>query len=800
MMDREFLTSLCPIFSLKEVKILWEGTVYKVGQTNILQPRTLVIASPGIFLIRKRSFAFQSKIVNAISFFDLASLYVTEQFASFSTKQYQIRIKLQSIRDVASLVFFIRQYQFPTDILPMNFTFADDEFANNFSLSQLPYQPTSLFIDRTLACMMHFNIVATDTQLSSLSKPKFRIFTIHNEMLMSPLFQAWILSLSFEQDVEVLKFENIQLSLLLEQCSFLFCYNRFIKTVEFRNVDFENSHLIISKLFSETHNFKPIKWVFEDCDLTKPCFNKFIDGISGIGTDISELHFTRCKFNEDTYSTMLQSIFFNECFHSLNGLALDYIEIVDSEGNQISNPSAHSFSSNTTKENSSNISSHSSPNDSSQSKSDENNKLGENESIDNTPNVFLMSVSEILCCSWAMQKKCLHYLSLKGCKSMAIDMSPLLSQILNFDFGINEIDFNENSFLQPLSITENILVHNISFLGLRRCKFSRNFLFSLIQLLKQKKLIIHGLDISNMIVDNDVFRDILNETKNISFPELETLFFNHNQMNANQTLAFTTFLQNQQNLKNLSINNSFDIHDSPKGLLAFTDFVVNQNLTMLSIHGNQTMNYSYGILLFNMLQKMNDIQILDVTNQCIGQEGLEYIIPYINDELIMELHFDGSNVKSFDFLCKFCSTIISSKMKFSSFPEKDFKNCLNLISNVEELNTLLKTVNDLRNAFASKFGTAEQTYVLKSKVIMHTKLQRLTKELQERKLMREKNNSTTKIESESKLFEVNIFDETIEPLYKECIGNDQPVKSIVNLMSTINETLSFDHLFSLIQK
>ena len=123
--DRDFLCSLSPLFRLDDVKIYWCDQVKKVGQTNSLSPRILIIASPGIFLIRKKSFAFQSRIITSISFFDLVSLYVAGDCASFSSRTNQIRVKHQNMTDVAFLAFFIRQMQFPTDILPLNVTLAN---------------------------------------------------------------------------------------------------------------------------------------------------------------------------------------------------------------------------------------------------------------------------------------------------------------------------------------------------------------------------------------------------------------------------------------------------------------------------------------------------------------------------------------------------------------------------------------------------------------------------------------------------------------------------------------------------
>ena len=742
-MNRELLSSLSPIFNLKDVKIIWAGDVFKVGHANTLRPRFLVISSSGIFLFRNGSFSFQSKLVNSISFFDLVSIYTTDQYASFSSTQTQIRVKLSDMKELSSLVFFIRQTQFPTDVLPINFSFANKQIANTLTLKESPYQPSNVFIDRTLSCMMHFNIHTDNETLEKIQKPLMRSFKITNEMLKLPIFPAILLSFSYEQDVEILKLEKIKLVDLLSQSSVLFSYNRFIKIIEFINVDFQDSHSSLAQLFSNAHNFKPTKWIFSECDLTEIHFKKFMDEVSNIGRDITDLHFSKCKFSDQTFSALFQTIYFNECFHSLNSLSFDFIEA----------------------------------------------------------NHILSHLSETLCCSWLLEKKCLHSISVQ--QANEVDMSPLLSQILNFELGVTSINFSNNVFKSPLFINNDKKSYELSFIGFKNCKLSNDFINSFISNITKRKIKFRTIDLSciSSNMENSDFTNFLNFLSQLSMPALQSFSFNKNKMNSSQASIFVNFLKQQENLKALSINCSFDIHDSPKGLLSFIEFFNSRSFDYFSIKGNKfaSLEFSYGRMLLNLLQNLKNAHYLNISHQCIGQEGLEILVPYLNSTHLHEIHFDGSNVKSFDFLCKFCTTILSSSVKFASFPEIDFQNLLKATSkfNYDDYET---SVNDLRDAFLSKYGDLKHNILLENL----TSLSQTNKTKEEKENTIQSNTKSHILNEETIKYvpnslinsSMNYMQQDIKEIYKECIENEHLSQNMQSLLSKIDQITSFDYLFS----
>ena len=85
MEDFNEFASLSPLFRLKSSKFYLSRTVSKIGSSGRITPRHLIITNYGIFLIKKKSFNFQSKIVKSISYYDLNQICITEKYGFFKS-------------------------------------------------------------------------------------------------------------------------------------------------------------------------------------------------------------------------------------------------------------------------------------------------------------------------------------------------------------------------------------------------------------------------------------------------------------------------------------------------------------------------------------------------------------------------------------------------------------------------------------------------------------------------------------------------------------------------------------------
>lgn len=637
--EKELLETLDPFFKLPQVKIYWYDVVFKVGISNSLQPRRFLVSTTGIYLIRKKNFPSKFKIIMSISYCDLVSIYVAGNCASFSSSQYQIRFKHEEVYHIASLVYFIRQAQFPTDVLPCNFAFSDNK-ANEKPI-QSPYQYDSLFVDRLLSCAFHYSLLVTKTMLCSIQLPTLKSFSISGSMFDSPLFPAILLSLTYEQDITNLHLIDLTVSPLLQQLAPLIRYNRFIQTITFEHTDFTDSASILDQLFSKTHGFRASNWIFERIEFNKS-FGSFFDAISKIGKPIKSIEFKKCTYSIDVFRGVLQSVFFNDCFHSLEEFSVD--------------------------------------------------------SFKDSPELLSFMVLEIPTCSWAMQFKRLHKISVTEC---GIDGSDFLQKIMNFDVGLYHINLSGNFFKTPIKLDQNLVIQELQVLELSNCTFSTSFIESFVKLLKIVKIV--ELDLSHIQTDGDCnLTMILERLSTLTLPYLEAIAFNDNRMNSAMTCLFTAFIEKQVNLSSISLNSSIDIRESPSGLNNFIQCIQEKKLNNLSLRSDESFDFSYGQLLIPLIKGLNGIKSLDITNQKIQMQGLEELKRLINDGL-MELHFNGSNVSSFEDLVSFCEYVLKSKIRLATFPTNDFTRLIRQLSmkNLKSDNEIL--VDNLKEQFSKNY-------------------------------------------------------------------------------------------------
>jgi hypothetical protein len=350
--DCDFLGSLNPLFKLSESMIYWCDQVEKLGHQNQLHPRLFVIASFGVFLVRRKSFNFQSHIVCGISFHDLISLSVTADYAVFRSAVSKIRIKHEKRMDIANIAYVIRVAQFSPEKHRLEVNGLDPVKALRFV-----YKPSSLFFDRALSCAVHFNACTYLGALGQIPVPRGQVIEIGKDDLASPVLPTILLSLAYDRTLTQLKLIDLSLSTFLTQAGPLFQWNSTIKTIWCDRTDFTDAATPFAALLNDPHSFRPSDWVFKKCDIAKTVFVQFFETIPRMGGPIRRLEFKHCTISEQVFRSVFEAIFFNECFHSLQ---------IFSAGGQA---------------------------------------LGQ----------LTECVCHLTCCRWAMESKCLRRIALKDC-------------------------------------------------------------------------------------------------------------------------------------------------------------------------------------------------------------------------------------------------------------------------------------------------------------------------------------------------------------------------------------------------
>ena len=713
--ERSFLESVIPIFSVSKVKILWSGVVKKIGQSNKTQPRLLVIASPGIFLIHQRNFAFQSHLVASISFYDLNSIFLSNFNLSLSGKNSQIRIRSDLASQIAMNIFMIRQALFPTDVLPLNVSFSDDGSFGSQIMKPLPLD--TLFLDRTLSCILFLLpsfSKSNENMLSYVINNVSKTITIDQKFISSPVLQPIMLSLAYEQDVNHLHLKGIKFTDFLNVSGTLIRVNRFIKHITLENIDFTDADKKLEQTIIKKHALKPNWWSFVDCNLTTQNFLSFFEMLSLFDCNIAQLEVIKCIAGDMV--PFFQTLFFNDSFHSLQMLKID--------------------------------------------------------SIDN-PSFVITHIIELAGCSWALEKKCLHQIILNN---LEIDASFLMQQLFKFDFGLKYIDLSGNNCEAPLQSTKG----SLQYIGLSSCRVTSSFMTSLFNNFSGD-LATRSLDISNPSFSNpSELNEFIDSIENVEIQGLETLNASSIEMNSSKTEKFASFLSKQKKLKTLILDNSISIADSPEGLSKLSTVIHSLPLKKLSFACDSlSMDRRCGELLIPLFTSLNKLSSLDLTNQMIGERGLDALSQMLDS--LDELFFDGSGA-SLQKTLSFCKQCLESRLKYTKFPTNDIKRCFSGVNKPQNYTENLELSKELENAFSKKYHR-DITYGDNSIFLS----------IKEDIKMTRSPSSITQLKSAEDFGILSQKIPEIQNKYKECVGNDT-IDSIISFAEQLEVSLSIPKL------
>jgi hypothetical protein len=243
--------------------------------------------------------------------------------------------------------------------------------------------------------------------------------------------------LSYEQGVSHLRLRDLYLRTLLPQCGLLFRYNRFIQTLTFDRIDFTDASPVFRQMFERAHSFKPFELIFQSCDLCRASFTSFFEALSKVDRQMTSLTFRNCTFSEPVFRSVVQVIFFEHCFHALESFAI--------EGT--------------------------------------------------TLGCLSQCILEFTCCSWAMELKCLASITVANC---GIDGVEFISQFLQFDIGLRELNLEGSSLSRPIPAMSQVSVKKLDFLGLKSCRtVSLDFLLSLLALIEEHSVIMLSSDLND---------------------------------------------------------------------------------------------------------------------------------------------------------------------------------------------------------------------------------------------------------------------------------------------------------------
>jgi hypothetical protein len=455
-----------------------------------------------------------------------------------------------------------------------------------------------------------------------------------------------------------------------------------------------------------------------------------------IGRPIRSLEFKDCAFSEEVFRAVFQTIFFDATFHSLINFGLEGFEL----------------------------------------------------------GAMATTVLELSCCAWAMQSKCLRNISLSN---SGVDGAEFLSQFLRFDIGLRDITLSGCDLSRPLRARQ-ISVRDFDGLVLNSARnVSLDFFRSFFSLLHEQRINVTKLNFSNLDLLN--VTDFLGMLSGHPIGNLQVIEFDGNRMNSAQTVAFSQVIEKNPEIVSVSMNCSIDITDSPAGLAAFIGVVSNRQMARISIRSDGSIKFSFGSLLLPLLnsQTMLGLSVLDVTNQAIGERGLGLLRRVLERGALTELYFDGSSVDSFPFLVEFCQAVIASKLRFAEFPTQDFDKLLRLrrtgVDDREQIDQREQIYRTFMARFDPSVERSRAKPLTKAKPLKIAAVEAPAPSPPKPRLSDDWDRTVPDAVPDA----MKINPATFE-LYRECVPGSAGMDGILDLMRSLQETLSLEALYEAI--
>lgn len=759
-----YLKSVNPIFSIFSCQFVVTECVRSVihgkNKSPTYNERYLVVASPGVFLLKTNNFLPGINMEKIFPFVSITRMEVnpdciiiSQSKTNSGSDDSQIIFKTVNQVNIAYKIHTIRDFLYGNTALPYEIKI-DPSIINDFTRQKYIYNSSSKIVDIFLSCALVYDhsklqIPKLDSMCSLLNQiQEFKTFEINSVLMKKPYLASFAATISIDNDINEVRICDINLGLNQFQKLLISILQRTksIKRLIFIHTKFEESDFSQFIHFMQSNpTFCGDEWIFDSCDFSKPeqsKFDKFFSSFKNYQRPVRILTFNRCHFSLTMFEKVVRDILFSNCFHSLEILWITNIEY---------------------------------------------------------PDVVLSFLIQLISSDLLIKVKKLNTLSIIDC---CINLSDLFEKMVKLNsntiinstpeetgLGVLTTNFSGNSFWSPVTDKLWVTLHPRTNLILRKCTFSDESLASLFHALSLHKGKSLHLDCSGIAVSENgwlIFRKEImgekneketihlsqkNELKPICLNTLTELVWDNNVIDSNNVKSFTNFLKEQHQLRKLSINDCINVHsalkriksfagkrsssfdegsnDSKKRSLisfytprsseieldcselqtnddnelfekelnliirCFVDFAKSCKLISFRIRSNfkSTCIGPKLLPLLEQLLKSQKLRVLDIFGQNIGDDNLEKVINLIPKSL-EEFIFDGNSSSieklhnlldqignaSHENFVSFDDDQITLNLKKVNFPDNDVKKCLE------------KTPSAEKNDFQANFNTLKKEY------------------------------------------------------------------------------------------
>jgi hypothetical protein len=608
MSDSKELAAAHPIFLVPHTRVFWSSPVTAISPSGSQGTRQLVIASPGLFLLKKRAIGKGLTVQQAIPFSDLLLVRLDGESIDFHGPMATISGYSPKSEQIVSVVWNIRTGLFGDKPRCAKLALADPAlrprieggwdfgsfylFSDRFLSASLAVSP-SLYLPEEVAVIYDFLKKVRST------------FVMTREILNSPLARPICLAIACHTEIQSLEIHDFSFPALLASFLPIIRYNSSIKTISFNACTFDGPLKPYFDIWSTKTEFAVSDWMFSDCDLSSRDFILFLHAFKYYPADISQLAFINCKMNSETLETICHRILTSPCFRTLKEMSICRV------------PSA-AF-----------------------------------------PQVVLM---QIFSSNFFTEQRNLSFLNLSEC---GFEISEMVPHFCRHETSISSLVLSGNRLSTIDGLASITDFQRISDLNLSQISCTGETLLTLFTTLSKasrapRHLILDSLDLSN---PGPFYEKIAGfELKSL------TLFsFCYNEMTHLQFVTLVAFIRKQPHLFALGLSGTVCTADAVAELIAL---FLARGLRALELRNGDEPLGPLLIPLLDALLTRPTITQLDITGQAVGDAGIERLAALAGASL-EDLRCDGSAPSSHDVLLRAISQFAISRLVSCSWPHTD---------------------------------------------------------------------------------------------------------------------------------
>lgn len=496
--NNEQILSSVPILKTFPFSIHICERVELAGNRNPGKEKIFIVSTPGIFLLMQKAIQRSYQVVSQIAISEISSMKVSKDSITITSSKDEISILHKNYLTFAASIISIKDGLYARNVNNFKIDIAGTEDNNNISKLIKLYESRTIIADRFLGACLNFVDDLNDLSqivgvYQTLAKSNGN-FVFDDENVMSKYIVPLTFAVSLSPEIKKITVDGVKnIGAFMRMFGSLLAGSNSIKKLSMKNIKFNGN----CDLFLLNLKYSITKLYFTNCDFNEPSGISLFESFSNYGGKFQLIGFENCIFHSKLFEALFQSLYFNECFHSLETII--FINIT----------------------------------------------VNSKQLIDN--------LVQLVTCTWVINKKCIQNLCVKNC-NIVIDR--FLSIIFSINTGILNLDLKGSILSESFDISKINSFYSLSYIDLSNCEFKGDSLLSLFKTLSLKNTKEIGINCSSIKIHSK--EKFYHEIECLKIQHLTKLIWENNEINQCFVNFILNHKLVELSLSNSIDNHSFD--------------------------------------------------------------------------------------------------------------------------------------------------------------------------------------------------------------------------------------------------